>query len=353
MITNFNKYLVDFRSPIKKTIKKINKLGGQSLIVVKNKIFFEGILSYYDLRKAITNGKILEDNISKIYNKKPVFIYSDELNKFYLKYAAKANKLKVIPVIEKRNKKVLGLLTPQIIDKLKKKNLKKLGATVVIMAGGEGVRLRPYTSVLPKPLLPIKDKPVIQHIIDQFNKHGKNKFLITLNYKSTILKTFFNDFKKKEKEIELIHEKKPLGTFGGVINLKNKIKKNFFLTNCDTIIMHNYNEILKSHISHKSDITIVVTKKNFQIPYGVTKKADNKIYFEEKPTYNFNVSTGFYIISKKCLTFFRKKNYFDFDDFLKICMNKNMKIHLYKIRPNEWIDVGNLEKYKLYLDQKI
>ena len=176
------------------------------------------------MRKAILSGNISDKRINKIYNKKSNFFYSDVITENLSKIISLVQKLNTIPILDRNTGKLIDIINKDNIDKITKKKLKKLETTIVIMAGGKGTRLKPYSSVLPKPLLPINEKPVIQHIIEQFNKHGENKFFITLNYKSGILKNFFNTFKEKKRKINLIFEKKPLGTFGSIFKIKKKIK---------------------------------------------------------------------------------------------------------------------------------
>ena len=353
LMTKFSDYFIDYKSLTKKVITKINKFGGSSLIVVKNKNKLEGVLSSYDLRKAIMNNNILDKTIVKIYNKNPKFIFNDELENKLEKIITTIKKLNIIPIIDRKTRKITEILTPERLKFFKNKKLKKINTSVVIMAGGKGKRLMPYTSVLPKPLLPIKDKPAIKHIIEKFNENGINKFFITLNYQSGILKSYFENLRKEFNEVKIINEKKPLGTAGSLFNLKNKVKENFFLTNCDTFIKSNYYTIFKNHVYNKNDITIVVAEKKFVIPYGVCQVTKNKFSFIEKPKYKFNVNTGFYILNCKCLSLLKKKRHLNFNEFIKICSKNKKKIGYYKINIKDWIDIGQMDKYHSRLNKEI
>ena len=350
---NLKKFFIDHKTSTRKAILKINKIGGLSLIVTKKNKFLDGILSSADLRKAIMNKNILNKTIEKIYNKKPKFIYADQLNSQLLKIRSNIKKYNIFPVIKRDSKKIVDVLDFDKLKLLENKKQKKINASIVIMAGGKGTRLLPYTSVLPKPLLPIKEKPAIKYIIDKFKEYGQCKFFITVNYKSSLLSSYFKSLKKESKEIKIIHENKPLGTAGGLINLKNKVKENFFLTNCDTIIKSNYNEILNHHLQNKSDITIVVAEQKFIIPYGVCDKKGRKTEFIEKPKYRFKVNTGFYLIRRNCLTLLKKKKYLDFNDFLKICIKNKKMINFFEINKSDWIDIGQKDKYQNSLNKEI
>lgn len=352
---NFKKYFILVNSSIRAAIIKINKLGGKSLIVVSSGNKLEGVLSSRDLRKAILSGHILDSDISEIYNKKPKFIYSDKIKENIYKLNYILQKLNIMPIVDRNSKKIIDVLDSSNLSKFNKKKLESLKALIVIMAGGKGLRLRPYTSVLPKPLLPINDKPVIEHIIDQFNKYGTNNFVITLNYKTDILKTFFFNLKKKlfNNKFNFIYEKKPLGTAGSLYKIKRTIRKNIVLTNCDTIIKCNYNNLIDYHRNHKNDITIIVSEKKFILPYGVCSKENNKFSFTEKPQIKHNVNTGFYIISKSCLNILKNEKYLDFNEFLKIAIKNKKKIDYYKIKSDQWIDVGQMDTFQNNLNKKL
>ena len=346
------KFYIDQNSSTKKAINQINKLGGQSLVVVKNKNILKGILSFADLRRAITNKNILNKNISKIYNKKPKYIFSDEVRKNFSDLNFKIKLLNILPVIDRKTHKIVDILTNKKLNNLKFKGLEKINCSVVIMAGGKGTRLKPYTEVLPKPLLPINQKPAIRHILEKFSYYSPTKFFITANYKSEILKSYFQEIKGIFK-IKIINEEKPLGTAGSLFYLRNKIKNYFFLTNCDIIVNTNYHDILNFHLKNKNDITLVVAKKSFYIPYGVCEANKENSKFIEKPKFNFKINVGLYLLSKNILDFFKKRRHLDFNVLLSKCAKKNKKIGYYEIKDKDWIDIGQMDKYKNFLNKKI
>jgi dTDP-glucose pyrophosphorylase len=348
---NLKKYLIDHNTETIKALKKINKLGGRSLIIISNKNFLKGILSSADIRKAILNHNITNKKINKIYNKKPRFIYFDELQKKIKKIPIK--KLSIIPVIDRITKRVIDVIDSEklnLLDVRKKKQ--KLNVSVIIMAGGKGTRLLPYTSVLPKPLLPVNRKPTINHIIDRFGNYNVKNFFVTLNYKSEILKTYLKDL-SKIRTIKTIEEKKPLGTAGSLFLMKNKIKNDFFLTNCDTIINENYNDMYKHHKTEKNDVTVVTARKKFKIPYGICDVKENGFQMKEKPELKYYVNTGYYILSKNCLSVLKKIEYLDFNNFLLKCKKYKKKIGILKINEKNWIDVGQMKEYKDNLNKNI
>ena len=346
------KFFIDHNSSTRKAIKKINQLGGQGLIVVERKNILKGILSSYDLRKAIINKNILNKNINKIYNKKPKYIFSDEIRKNISDIYFKIKRLGILPVIDKKTYKIVDVLTNKKLKSLKFKDSEKINCSVVIMAGGKGARLKPYTEILPKPLLPINNKPAIRHILEKFDYHGPTKFFVTVNYKAEILKSYFHETQGSFK-IEIINEDRPLGTAGSLYYLKNKIKDHFFLTNCDTIVNTNYFNILNFHLKNKNDITVVVAKKIFNLPYGVCNVEKNNFQFVEKPKLKFKVNVGLYLLNKNILNLIKKKRYLDFNTLLTNSLKMKKKIAYYEIKDRDWIDVGQMDKYKKSLNKKI
>lgn len=347
-----NKFIIDYKASTSKAIRQINKLGGYPLIVVRRKNIFEGILSSFDLRKAIMNKNILNKKITKIYNKKAKYIFKDEINKKIHQVTHYIKTLRVVPVIDRSSFKLVNILDIKNIKNIKLKVFKRTKCSVVIMAGGKGTRLKPYTEIIPKPLLPINNKPAIGHIIEKFNQYFKSKFYITTNYKSGFMKSYFEE-KNKNINFELINEKKPLGTAGGLFFLKKKINNYFFLTNCDTIINTNYHNILKDHIKKKNDVTVVVASKKFTIPYGVKNLNKSKSIIDEKPKLKFNVSVGLYLIEKNILSLIKSQKYLDLTELLNSCHKINRKIGFYEIKDKDWVDVGEMDKYKYFFNKKI
>ena len=222
------------------------------------------------------------------------------------------------------------------------------------MAGGKGTRLEPFTNVLPKPLVPINEKPVIEHIIERFIKNRFDNFFITLNYKSKILKAYFQEMKPKFK-LSFIDEPKPLGTAGGLSLLRSKLKKPFIVTNCDTIIDVNYDDLINFHITNSNDVTLVASSKEHIIPYG-TCKLTKKGYLQniiEKPKFDFFVNVGLYVLNPNLIKLIPKNKTYDMIDFLRFAKTKKKQIGVYPIDDESWIDVGQWSEYRKAVDRLI
>ena len=222
-----NNFIVKKETSLIEALSKININRTKHLIVLNNKGVAVGILSDGDIRRAILKKIKLSSKIGKIYNSKFHFFYQKDLDKQKALNYMVNNDISFAPILNK-NKEPVDILTIQsgIIKKgiISKKNKSNFNLPVVIMAGGQGTRMQPFTSILPKALIPIGNKTVIEKIIENFRDYDFKNFLITLNYKSGIIKSFLSDFRLK-KLISFYVEKKPLGTIGSLINFKKKLKK--------------------------------------------------------------------------------------------------------------------------------
>ena len=343
------------KSNIKNALKQMSKIGEKCLVVVDNKNELLGTLSDGDVRKAILKGRFHKNKINEFYQKKPTFLRKDNYSLGQAKNIFLKKRIDVIPVVDE-SKKIIDVLTfENIFSKSKKSQYDhKFLKTVVIMAGGKGVRLEPFTNVLPKPLVPINEKPVIEHIIERFNKNKISNFFITLSYKSKILKAFFQEI-KPEFKLSFIDEPKPLGTAGGLSLLVGKIKKPFLVTNCDTIINVNFDDLMSFHISNNNDITLVVSSKEYVIPYGTCKltKTGYLKKIIEKPKFDFFVNVGLYVLNPNLIKLIPKNKKYDMTDLIQRAKRKKKQVGVYPIDEESWIDVGQWSEYHKAIEKLI
>lgn len=335
------KIIINKQASINLALRQLKYTGTKCLVVLDNNNKLIGTLTDGDLRKKILFSGNTKGNISNLFNKKPYSIFEEDINKSRkrLKHLFINKKLSIIPVIKKNNQFVKILSYENLIQKKKKKKKSNLIFPVVIMAGGKGTRLKPFTNILPKPLMPINDKTVIEKIITNFKQQGFKEFIITISYKSEILKAYFNELKLNVK-IKIIEEKNPLGTVGILSSLR-KLNHDFILTNCDNIYNFEYSKMLKTHINNNNDLTMCTTQKRLKVPYGVCEiKDSNVINIIEKPNYKFNVNTGMYVLKKQILKLIKKNKKLDMDEFLFILFSNKKKIGSFQIKENQWNDTG-------------
>jgi dTDP-glucose pyrophosphorylase len=349
------KLLIHNDISIVEALKRLDETADKVLFVVDDENRLIGALTDGDIRRYLLRGRSLYDNIAEVYNKNPKSIlekhYShDNVKHLFLKY-----KLSSLPIVDEENRltniiswdKMFSEESNQTIRKIK-----KIKVPVVIMAGGKGTRLDPFTKILPKPLIPIGDKPIIELIMDKFHEFGMEDFYVTLNHKSKMIKAYFEEFKTKYK-ITYIDEDKPLGTAGGLKSLPTKIIGAIFVSNSDILIEEDYRKILKFHKDSKNEITIVASVKNYNIPYGVCEIENGGILREirEKPNFSFLVNTGMYIVNSSALNIIPEGEFYHITQLIEDVRNNGKRIGVFPISENSWMDVGEWGKYKQTLER--
>ncbi len=219
----------------------------------------------------------------------------------------------------------------------------QLNLPVVIMAGGKGTRLEPYTRILPKPLIPIGELPIIEHIMQQFVKYGCNEFHIIVNHKKQLIKSYFAENERRY-DVHWYDEEKPLGTGGGLSMLNGKINGTFFLTNCDILLQSDYEDILSFHRKYNNTITMVCAYKNIVIPYGVIDTGTNGeiLAMREKPELAFQTNTGMYLVESDVLSDIKVGVPVGFPDIIEVQKQKGCRVAAYPVSENDWLDMGQL-----------
>ena len=347
MIKKIDNFVSLIDTSLRNAVKKMDTNGKGVVIVVDHKGKMKGILTDGDFRRAVLNGLDLDTPVNYVMTKNFKYVNKDYTYKKVKEIFLRNPIIKHIPVLD--NGFFVDLILKEDFFGLKalRKEKENLNIDVVIMAGGEGKRLDPFTKIFPKALIPIENKPMIDYILEQFLPWGISKFYISLNYKSSIIKFYFHDTKNNI-NYEFLEESKPLGTAGGLKYLEGKVKKDFFVTNCDVIIKTDFKSTLKYHKESKNILTIIGSTKNFTIPYGICKvdKNGKLLEFEEKPNFDFIVNTGVYIVSPGALKYIPREEYFDMTDLVNVLLENNEKIGIFPISEFSWIDVGEWEKYQ-------
>lgn len=301
-----------------------------------------GIFTEGDFRRAVFKKIKLDTNIKILLNKNFIYLTKNHTD-YQIEEIFNKTIIQQLPILDD------GCLI-NIIDKKnyfkKKKKRKYLDNLVVIMAGGKGTRLDPFTRILPKPLIPFGNEAIIKVIMDRFNDFGIENFKISINEKSKMIKAYFSEYNLTY-NIDYIEEKEPLGTIGSIRLLNEKVKKPFFVTNCDIILRVNYNSIMDFHLNSKFDLTVVAAMHNFKVPYGVceVKGEGNLITMKEKPSYDFLINTGVYIFNPKIIEYIPKNKHFDINELLNEIKKKKLKVGVYPVYENDWVDVGHWKKY--------
>lgn len=216
----------------------------------------------------------------------------------------------------------------------------------VILAGGRGTRLKPFTITLPKPLVPVGDKPILEIIILQLKKNGFEHITITVSHMAEIIKAFFGDGSKWGVKIDYTSESNPLSTMGP-LTLISDLPENFLVMNGDVLTDLNFSEFFQFHVNKKNNFTIASFKRIDKIDYGVLKKDENNklIKFDEKPLYEFLVSMGIYMVNKKVVKYIPKDTFFGFDHLMNLLIEKTEFPSLFEYS-GYWLDIGRPVDYE-------
>ena len=330
-----NKLVLHQYATFQEAIELLDLNGNGVLPVVDEDNKLVGIITDGDVRKAILNNKL---ELKYIINSKPYKLDISSSKNQIINFLKKVHR-RHIPLVDEGNRLVKVFTLDELEYNLKDN-------WVVIMAGGLGSRLGELTKNTPKPMLELGGKPMMEHIIDMFVSDGYTKFMISVNYKSEVIKDYFNDGKKFGVEIKYLEEKERLGTGGALSLIDIDLSEPFFVTNGDVLSTMNYSSILEFHNSSKSSATMCIKEESYQIPYGVIKVDNEKNITSmiEKPVEKFFINTGVYVLNPEVLNIVPKDQYFDLPSlFNKIKQlggcTKSFEITDY------WVDIGRQSDY--------
>lgn len=335
---------------IKTAFQKMDSAGSKILFVAGKENQLLGALSDGNIRRWILKGGQISAKAKAVMVRTPKYL-REGYSQVEAKKLVIAERYECVPVVDSQ-KRIKGAVWWFDFFKDKSHKAVNLGLPVVIMAGGKGSRLAPITQILPKPLMPIGDKPVTQHIMERFANYGCRQIYMSVNFKAKLIKAFFSDV-SGDYDLEFIEERKPLGTAGSLYLLKRKIKNTFFLTNCDVLVDADYADIVKFHRERGNKITIVGSMKHFTIPYGTCEieNGGDLLAVREKPEYDFLVNTGMYVIEPEILKLIPDQAFLHMTELIARCLKKGVKTGVYPISEKSWADTGQWEQLQETLDQ--
>lgn len=295
-----------------------------------------GIFTEGDFRKAVYKGINLNNKVYKILNKKFFYVKSRKQIK-KITNIFENGIVTCIPVL--KNNSFVDIIFREEVKSKKNSNNKKI--PIVIMAGGKGTRLEPFTKILPKPLFPIGDEPIITKIMKQFQESGFEKFIISIYEKSKILKAYLKSHNNVN--LKFVEEKTPMGTAGSLGLMKDFLKGTFVISNCDILLKTNFNEIIKFHKDKKNDLTIVGSLRHYIIPYGVChlNNSGKLKQIIEKPSKDYLVNTGVYVAENKILRLINNKNLINTDELItNLLKKKKYNVGVFPVSSDSWLDYG-------------
>lgn len=344
MIDKIKKRVITPATSLLETMKVMDEIMVKTLFVLQGE-HFEGIVTLGDIQRAIINNIALKEPVSHILDKNKIYGYISEGDES-IKEKMRKMRAEVMPILDEKGELVDVWFWNDLFKKTELTQREKINLPVVIMAGGKGTRLKPITNVIPKPLVPIGDKTILETILDQFEEIGCTKFYMSVNYKADIMKYYLSQLDHKY-DIEFFQEEKPLGTIGSVSLLKGKIKTPFFVSNCDSINEQDYRDVYDYHENNHNDLTIVTMVKSFKIPYGVIETGEDglMVALSEKPELTYQVNTGVYILNPSCIDEIPEGEFFHITHLMEKIKARGGRVGCFPVSEHAWKDMGEWQEY--------
>lgn len=325
-------------------LEKIDVNASGILFILNEEERLVGAVSDGDIRRWLIKTADLNANITELMNRTPEYLYMPD--KCNASSFMKKKKISAIPIVDEKMK-VLDVILDgdESVAVVKKDALS--GIPVIVMAGGKGTRLYPYTKILPKPLIPVGDIPILERILNRFCEYGASEYYLTVNYKKNMIKAHFTEL-NPDYTIEYVEEDKPLGTGGSVKLIDKKFNVPVIVTNCDTLINADYEDIYRHHIESGNKMTMVSALKNIEIPYGVVHYAENGVIteMEEKPKLSYFINTGMYIVDADMLEKIPEDTFFHMTDLANLLMEEGLQVGMYPISEDSFLDMGEFEEMR-------
>ena len=306
---------------------------------------FKGLFTVGDVQRAIIKNIGLDKNVGEILDRHKIYGYCNEPD-YIIREKMRSIRAEVMPILDD-NGEILDIwFWDELFNDQEPDNRPIINLPVVIMAGGKGTRLKPITNVIPKPLVPIGEKTILEVIMDQFEGIGCKKFYLSVNYKADIMKYYLSQIDHKY-DVEFFMEEKPLGTIGSVSLLKGKITTPFFVSNCDSINEQDYRDVYDYHINNKNDMTIVTMVKSFKIPYGVIETGDDGLMtsLKEKPEQTYQVNTGVYILNPDLIEVIPEGEFFHITHLMERVKERGGRVGCFPVSEHSWHDMGEWPEY--------
>lgn len=306
---------------------------------------FEGLFTLGDVQRAIIKNISLEREVGNILDHHKIYGYKSE-NESNIREKMRSIRAEVMPILDDNGEIIDIWFWDEIFNEQEPDSRPKIDLPVVVMAGGKGTRLKPITNVIPKPLVPVGDKTILEVIMDQFESIGCHKFYMSVNYKADMMKYYLSQL-DHQYDIEFFMEDKPLGTIGSVSLLKGKITTPFFVSNCDSINEQDYRDVWDYHVNNHNDMTIVTMIKSFKIPYGVIETGEGGLMtaLKEKPEQNYQVNTGVYILNPDLINEIPEGEFFHITHLMEKVQSRGGRVGCFPVSEHSWKDMGEWPEY--------
>ena len=307
-----------------------------------------GCLTDGDIRRFIIHTGKLDAMVREVMNCEPKFIFNKEVSN--AKKKMEDELVYSLAVVDNYGFIVDVIFHEKYLDFKEIRNScpeATSGTPAIVMAGGKGTRLYPYTRILPKPLIPIGDVPIVERILNRLSSYGIDDIWLTVNYKKEMIKLYFSEVDHPYR-LHFVDEDKPLGTAGSISLIKETFDRPVIITNCDVLIEVDYGKVMEHHMSSCNDLTVISSLKNTVIPYGVLHSGENGIIteMEEKPQLSHLINTGMYIINPEFLKWIPNNQAFHMTQLVELMIKRSKRVGMYPVSERSFLDMGEFEELK-------
>lgn len=349
MIESVRNRVISLSTSLWDAMKQMDSQGVKVLFVFTGEQF-EGLLTIGDIQRALIKGVRLQEAVREILDRNKIYASVSEPA---AEVRAKMQRLRaeVMPILDEKGRLVDVWFWKDVFLKEAAPEREALDVPVVIMAGGKGNRLKPLTNVIPKPLIPIGDKTILEEIMDQFERIGCRHFYLSVNYKREMLRFYLSQLEHPY-SYTFLEEDKPLGTIGSVAQLKGRIVQPFFVSNCDILIDQDYRDVYAYHLENANDLTMVTAVRSERIPYGVVETAADGLMTAclEKPEHTYCINTGVYVLNPELLDEIPQGEFFHITDLMEKIRARQGRIGCFPVSEKSWTDMGEWKEYLKLVD---
>ncbi|WP_164126608.1 nucleotidyltransferase family protein [Sphingobacterium luzhongxinii] len=338
-MNNISQHTINKTLQVRDALIRLDELASDAILfVVDDENRLLGSLTDGDLRRGFIRGLDFSSSLLEFLQPNPSYVQIDEYDIEKLE-EYRRREFKIIPIIDD-NRIIVDILNF-------KSRFTLLPADAVLMAGGEGKRLRPLTENTPKPLLKVGDKPIIEYNIDRLKQVGVKTIHLSINYLGDQLIDYFGDGSSKDISIKYVREDKPLGTIGSVLLVNHFNHDDIIIMNSDLLTNIDFVDFFRTFKESKADMAVAATSYHVDVPYAVLEVNETNIVrsLKEKPRYTYYSNAGIYILNKSVLNMIPKGDFFDITDLMDRVIEMNLKLITYPIN-GYWLDIGKHEDFK-------
>ena len=335
---NYKEHLITSETPIREALQKLDILARDAILFVvdaEDKLI--GSLTDGDVRRGLIKDVTIDEAVDKIIQQNPRFIRKGTRDIHEIIELRRKN-FTIIPVIDAEDK---------VVTIVNFRNLRSyLPIDAIIMAGGRGQRLKPLTDIIPKPLLKVGDKSIMEHNVDRLALYGIDDFWFSVKYLGNQIVDYFGDGKDKNRSIQYVWEDEPLGTIGSASKIDNFKHEHVLVSNSDILTNLDYEAFYLDFLEKDADFAVATIPYNVSIPYAVMETSNGHVLnFKEKPTYTYYSNGGIYLMKRSVLEYIPKERHFNATDLMEKLIKENRKVVSYPL-VGYWLDVGKHEDFE-------